>query len=311
MEYKKPLITVNILTYNNFDYLEETINSVYFQDYPNIEIILSDDGSSNYDSDYIKKVTSKKPGNIRKLQIIHHEKNIGTVKNLNNCIRNANGDFFIGLASDDMFYEATTISKTVNFFLKSNALIVTSKRLAYDKNMQNEIVVLPTDSDISYLLEQRDFLFERLCISNFISGACTFYSKKLFDKYGLFDESYILLEDYPYYMKLSRQNEKIHFYDEITVKYRLGGISTSGKVHPVLYRDSLNVIKNEIMPFNNRINNNLYKWKSFEYEFNINYRKLNFRLISEYPEVIIYKTLAKLKLTNYTERLIHSRKNTL
>lgn len=310
MEYEKPLITVGIFTYNKFDYLQQTINSVFIQDYPNIEIILSDDASSNYDLNYIKKITSNAPSNIKNLQIIHNEKNIGTVKSLNNCIRSSNGDFIIGLGSDDVFYETTTISKIVDFFLQNNALIVTAKRLVYDQNMKKKIAVLPTDSDIRYLLEAQDFLFERLCISNFISGACTYYSKKLFDKYGLFDEDYILLEDYPLYLRLARRNETIHFFNEITVKYRLGGISTSGEVNPLLQRDFLYAIKKEILPFNNRINNNLYRWKSFEYEFNINHRKLSYRLIKEYPEVVFLKSLVKLKLINNTERLIYNQRNT-
>lgn len=304
MDSRRPLITVNILTYNNFNYLEQTINSVFSQDYPNIELILSDDGSSNYDLDHIKTLVSKKPDKIKNLQIIRHEKNVGTVKNLNNCIKKANGIYFIGLSSDDLFYENNTISNVVDFFLKKDALIVTSRRLVCDESMQNEIQVLPTDSDLRYIIEDKDLLFERLCISNFISGACTFYSKKLFDKYGLFDERNSILEDYPYYLKLSRENETIHFYEGLTIKYRMGGVSTSGKVNAKLKEDSLNAIKNEILPFSKRINGELYRWKAFEYEFAISDRKINIRLLGKYPKEIILKALTKYKILNYTNKLI-------
>jgi len=59
MKVKLPIVTVKILTYNNFDYLEQTIESVFSQDYPNIELIVSDDGSLNYDLEYIEKLISE------------------------------------------------------------------------------------------------------------------------------------------------------------------------------------------------------------------------------------------------------------
>lgn len=295
MNKSLPLITVNMLTYNNFIYLEQALESVFSQTYPNIELIISDDGSTNFDLEYIEELCSRRSKNIQNINIIHHENNIGTVKNFNNGINVSKGEYLIGLSSDDIFYDNNVISNVVNFFIETGADIVTCKRLICDSEMKNELNVLPEESDIKYLVSKDKLLYQRLCYSNYISGACTYYSKKIFDKYGLFDEKYNLLEDYPFYLKLAREEEKIYFYNGITVKYRLGGVSTSG-INPKLKLDSLKTIKEEILPFVGRENINLYNWKSFEYDFAVNNSKLNLRLFRKYPKEVFLKIINKSKL---------------
>ena len=45
---QKPLATVVVLTYKQFDNLQRNLNSIFIQTYDNIEIIISDDGSQNF-----------------------------------------------------------------------------------------------------------------------------------------------------------------------------------------------------------------------------------------------------------------------
>ena len=77
---------------------------------------------------------------------------------------------------------------------------------------------------------------------NFVSGASTYYKKEIFDKYGLFDEKYKLLEDYPFYVNLAFNNEKIGYIDYPTIQYELGGISTASNRNPLLDQDYCNFI---------------------------------------------------------------------
>ena len=53
------LVSVVILTYKNFGGIEKNLNSIFEQDYPNIEIIISDDCSGNFDSNYIENLLKK------------------------------------------------------------------------------------------------------------------------------------------------------------------------------------------------------------------------------------------------------------
>lgn len=219
------------------------------QDYPRIEVIIADDGSENFDKKFIENLFSKSGKNIVNLEIIHHEKNIGTVRNLNNAIKKSNGNYFIGLAADDMYYDNQTVSKIIRFFKETKAYVVTSKRAVFEGDKRNVREVLPSSEDEIYLYKNPEILFRRLCIGNFISGACTFYSRKCFEKYGLFDESYVLLEDYPYYLRLTRIGVKIDYLRLTTILYRWGGISTSGKHNKLLLSDFKTSIVKEVFPF--------------------------------------------------------------
>jgi len=303
-----PLVTVEMLTYKKFDYLEAALNSVFAQDYPNIEIIISDDGSPNFYKEYIENIINKKTNNIKNVQIIHHKVNLGTVKNLNNCIKLSSGKYFIGLSSDDLFADERVISDVVNYFEKSGALIITSKRAVFENNL-NDYKVLPEQKDIQYFYN--DKLFQRLVIGNFISGACTFYSKELFKKMGLFDEEYILLEDYPYYLFLARNNIKFHFLDRITVFYRLGGISTSKQINPVLKKDGLLAIKKEILPYPELINKKLYQYKQFQLELAESRNKISLKMFMKYPILYTQKILEKVGLYSFLslENLLQGDKN--
>ncbi len=108
-------------------------------------------------------------------------------------------------------------------------MVVTTKRKLVNPSGDFSYEILPTEEEIDLLSSSSRELFERLCVNNFISGASTYHSRELFEKYGYFDEKYVLLEDYPKYLNLSRDNVHIHFMDRITKIYRLGGVSTAKK----------------------------------------------------------------------------------
>lgn len=291
MKNNKPLVTVFICTYKKFDYLKEALESLFTQDYPNIELIISDDGSPNFDRNMIDNLIASAPNSIKKIIIIHHEKNLGTVKNLNNLLRECNGDYCIGLSQDDLFYRESTISEIVNFFISNDALIITSKRVLFTNNFYDSEEAIPKDKDYRYLLEDNEKLFSRLCVNNFISGASTYHAKKLFEKYGYFDEEYILLEDQPKYLELVRKKVKIYFFNEITKYYRLGGISTNKTINHVLLDDAKKAIEKEVFPYVDKCDYRLYRVSKFNYEYYNFYKRLSSLIVVKYLDAIVYKLL--------------------
>ena len=67
-----------------------------------------------------------------------------------------------------------------------------------------------------------------MIIKNYIiETTATIFSKSIFEKYGLFDENYLLVEDWPYWLKLSETNCLWGYDDLMTVKYRKGSGVTS------------------------------------------------------------------------------------
>ncbi|MEZ9424129.1 glycosyltransferase family 2 protein [Vibrio lentus] len=88
-----PLVSIITPTYNQAEYLPETIESVLLQDYPNIEYIVIDDGST----DNTISVLDKYKGKVR---FISHE-NMGQANTLNKGWSIANGEYLAYLSSDD------------------------------------------------------------------------------------------------------------------------------------------------------------------------------------------------------------------
>ena len=54
-----PLVSVLVVTYNQANYIEQTIDSLIQQDYPNVEIIVADDASTDGTADLIQRYLKK------------------------------------------------------------------------------------------------------------------------------------------------------------------------------------------------------------------------------------------------------------
>lgn len=301
MKNKLPLVTIFVCTYKKFEFLKDAIDSIFFQDYPNIELFISDDGSPNYDRNMIDELVLYCPENIRRVEIIHHIENIGTVRNLNNIVRNSEGKYLICLAQDDLFYNKTSISEIVNFFITNDALIVTSRRKAFKKKLNDTNLILPSIKDSMYLEEDNGVLFKRLCVNNFISGSSTYYSKDFFEKLGLFNENYKLLEDYPKYLEIVRKGVKIHYLNLVTKYYRLGGISTAKSKNQVLLNDVQKVIDQEVLPYlgSQKILKQIALLNKYMYQ---DMKSPKFLYLLKFPKEFFYKVVYQMGIVKIKEK---------
>ena len=254
MEY--PLVSCITTTYQKFDYIFETLDSIFSQDYPNIEIIIGDDGSSNFPFKEIEDyVNQKKSQNIKNVLILHENENHGTVWNCSNCRNHANGIYLMGIASDDVFYDNKVISDIVNYFQKSGAEIVTCKRQFFQEGSNKNLVIMPFFYQIKWMKKLNNkILFQKLCSYCFLTGANTYYTKELYERIGGFDLEYRYMEDYPYFLKILRTQTKIHMLERISIKYRYGsGVSTTPNKNNIfiksLYDDRILYMKKDILPY--------------------------------------------------------------
>jgi glycosyltransferase involved in cell wall biosynthesis len=93
----QPLVTIGIPTYNRADsYLREALASAVNQTYPNIEIVVSD----NCSSDHTEAVVTG--FNDPRIKYFKHARNIGAANNFNFCLEQAQGAYFLMLHDDDL-----------------------------------------------------------------------------------------------------------------------------------------------------------------------------------------------------------------
>lgn len=290
-----PLVSVIILTYNNFNYLEQSINSVLSQNYPNIEIIISDDCSKDFNKssfeNYLKDNIRK---NIVDYKVIQNNKNLGIVKNFNNSLKISRGKYIVPLDCDDCFYDENVISLLVKEFLNTGANIITGYMDEYDQSLKKFLQRSPDKNKLK-LFNNMDELFKELCRRNFIAGACTSFSRELFEKYGYLDESYTFLNDYPQFLKLVRLGERIYFIDATIIKYRLGGISTGKAINPAFEEDANLVLKKEILPYPEKIGKRLYREKVYDYRRRTEKKSQLFLLSIQYIDAVMFKIMARVK----------------
>jgi glycosyltransferase involved in cell wall biosynthesis len=251
------LVSVLVLSYNNLQYIYDCLNSILQQDYQYIEIIISDDFSESFKKDEIERfINDNKKGNIVNYVISQNSCNQGIVKNVNNAINLATGNYFINIACDDVLFDSGVISSIVKCFSDSNYLVLTGYVAQFDEELKECLLTTPTSQYIKYTYGNSIDCYKMLCAGNFLPGPGISYKRELINRFGMYDEEYKLIEDYPRWLYLTRNGCSIGFLQRYIVKYRKGGISNvrDAKIEKI-YNDDLELVrKKEILPYLDSIN---------------------------------------------------------
>lgn len=242
---KMPLVTIVTLTYKKFNDLKKCIHSVLIQNYPNIEYIISDDGSENFPYEEIKKyIEENKRENDFSYKIKIKNKNEGTVKNINDAYKDAQGVYLMPLSADDCFRDENVVSRVVDRFIKTGAELLCTSRIAIDKD-GNEIKKIPSkfeEDRINKLTtskkQYKAFILDKFY--NIASGSTMYMKKDTFLKMEGFDTAFMLWEDGPFVTKYTKNGGVItKAYDIISINYGTDGVSAVGKVNPLMRKDRL------------------------------------------------------------------------
>lgn len=243
------LVTVVVMVYRDFSGLDKTINSIVKQNYDNIELIVSDDGSTNYKPEYFNKYENICNDRFNYYSLIHNKENVGTVQHFNGIIKKSNGKIICPLSSGDIFIENNIIERIVDHFVKTDCYLCTAKR----KELGGQERVIPNNHEISLLKNCNESLNYIMLYGNFIGGATTYYRRDVFDKYGFFDNNYKLCEDFPYFIKMLGNNIFISPLDFVTIGYDLSGISSGKKRNEILDKDYVNIFKNTLIEYGDKL----------------------------------------------------------
>lgn len=247
---ENPLVSIVMPVYNSPD-LYASIDSVLSQTYPNIEFLIMDDASKSFDKDEIDAYIAKnKEENIKNFEVKVHPENLGTVKTMNELFRKASGEYIFSLAGDDIFSDSQVILDWVAEFIKTKADYITAKRECFSKDFSQSLGIQPERRHQRWIKKKSPkSLFKKMIPANFIFGCCTARSKKSIDCFGLQDETYKLIDDYPFYLYLLRQGVKIHFFDRVVIDYRAGGVSDAERISKEYLDESDYIMEKEVYPF--------------------------------------------------------------
>jgi glycosyltransferase involved in cell wall biosynthesis len=91
----QPKVTIAIPTYTRSRTLTRAVNSALGQTYEDIEVLVCDDCSTDDTQEVLESYSDPR------LRVWRHEANVGIFANVNECVRGANGEYFLLLMDDD------------------------------------------------------------------------------------------------------------------------------------------------------------------------------------------------------------------
>ena len=175
---KPPKISVVVPSFNQAAYLEETLRSVLDQDYPDLELIVIDGGSSDGSVDIIRRYEDR-------IAYWVSEPDGGQTRGLIKGFARASGDIECWLNSDDL-QEPTTLHEVAAYLAE---------------HPETDAVygdMLWVGGDGSPIREQREIPFNRyiwLHTYNYIPGMSMFWRRDLYEKAGGLDPAFDLAMD--------------------------------------------------------------------------------------------------------------------
>lgn len=132
-----PKVSILIATYNQEDYIKQAVNSALNQSYSNLEVIVSDDCSTDNTFEILSEIKDER------LKIFRNQKNIGRIANHRKLLYEyATGDFVAFLDGDDFYIYDNFVKDAVEIFL----------------NYSDVVSVLGGYEDLFYTGERKQFL---------------------------------------------------------------------------------------------------------------------------------------------------------
>lgn len=178
-------VSVIVPSFNRKNLLKRALTSIYAQTYLAQEVIVIDDGSTDGTDELIKEYFPKVKYFFQKNKGVSAARNLGIQKSTGDCIA--------FLDSDDEWLP-NKLEKQIHF-LKSSPLAWVQSRERWIRN-QKEINPGAKHQMISGMI------FNQSCELCLVSPSAVMLEKKLFDRYGLFDESLPACEDYDLWLRI-------------------------------------------------------------------------------------------------------------
>ncbi len=228
----RPLVSIVIPAYKAANYLREAIDSALAQTYPNIEIIVVNDGSP--DEGATRKIALSYGDKIRYIE----KENGGSSSALNAGINAMQGEWFSWLSHDDL-YCPQKVEKQIEYmlslglseeevknhffftgcdFIDAKGGYIKKAKLTESENMHRHIEALVGN----------EYLIAEPTRYNFYGCGCLIH-KSVFEKVGGFDEKLRLINDMDMWYRIYAGGFKLHFIPEALIMGRLhsGQISRS------------------------------------------------------------------------------------
>lgn len=223
MIHNYPKITVVTPSYNQAQFLERTINSVLDQNYPNLEYIIVDGGSTDNSVDIIRRYEDK-------LAWWVSEPDNGQTDAINKGLKRATGDWISWQNSDDVYYPGAF----------HELAIAASKNLDAELIIGNMMLIDENDKPLRDICYVRPSYKALLAEGMVLTNQSAFWHRNLHDKIGLLSSDLHYGFDYEWFLRIT-QNTKCEHINSIWGALRIHG-ETKTTLHPQNFIDEYEII---------------------------------------------------------------------
>ena len=225
----QPLVSVPVITYNSSKFVLETLESIKAQTYQNVELIISDDCSTDNTVELCRKWVEENKERFVRTQIITSETNTGISANLNRAEAACQGEWVKEIAGDDLLMP-DCIESCVQFCIENDTKCVFGKMVAFgdDTQLANRLTKEASlRNDMMSRLSRKE-LYDTIVRGNPPSAPAFFYNRQFFVDNNIVNDIRIpMIEDLPKWLNILKTGCCFNFMDKVIVRYRIGGISTS------------------------------------------------------------------------------------
>lgn len=210
MNKQFPLVSIAIITYNQKEYLRECIESCLIQDYPNIEIVIADDCSTDGTQNMLREYEARYPN---KFVLRLSQVNQGITPNSNAAHFACSGKYIAWMGGDDLMLPGKLMKQVQFMEANLNCTICYHNLDVFDSETKNTLYYfnekLKINGDISAAIKYGTF-----------NGACSnLVRTDKTPKHG-FDLSIPVASDWLYWVETLSNGGTINYIDEVLGRYR-------------------------------------------------------------------------------------------
>jgi len=225
---EKPLVSIITPSYNQGEFIEDTILSIKNQDYSNIEHIIIDGGSTDNTLKILKKYKS-----IHKMRWIS-ETDEGQADAIDKGIKMAKGSILTWLNSDDYYLHEQVISKVVYFFELYKSVHVVTGNGYYVDEEGKFLTPIVIKKDLMYLKYMK--------FGDFILQPSTFFKREIEEKVSI-DKKYTYAFDWLFFLNIFEEKFNVLAVDDFLSAYRIHSKHKTGEDNAKRKKEVAKIVK--------------------------------------------------------------------
>ena len=223
-----PLVSVAVVTFNQKHFLTECLESIFSQNYPNIEIVVADDCSTDGTQEMLLQYEADHPG-VFKLALA--SANQGITRNSNAALRACTGKYIAWMGGDDLMLPGK-LAKQVQYMEANPSCTISYHDLDVFESESNRTLYLfsekakPREGGVEVVIKNQSF-----------NGACSTMVRSASSPARGFNELIPYASDWLYWIEALHCGGTINYIDEVLGRYRRHGGNVTRENQAVAQND--------------------------------------------------------------------------